>query len=230
MLKFSPTNPFPLLRYSDKSLTDARIRAHSDQVDAFLGLQIEKVEKKLRLHGCRIKASVKHQPQELWIGLAAKRFLTPYTETRTVLSMLKPKPGSTIVDLGSGYGRMGFVIGKHYPNIKFVGYEFAGERVKESRRCLRLTGHPLLKIIHADLSALEFQPIAAEYYFIYDYGNIEAIKKTLKDLKKIAQEKPITVIARGRDSRDVIEEHHPWLVKTPIHKRYIYFSIYSATL
>jgi precorrin-6B methylase 2 len=229
MLKFSRANPFPLLRYKDKSITDARIRAHSDQVDTFLGLQIEKVEKKLRLHGCQIKASVvREKPQELWIGLAAKRFLTPYTEIRTILSLLKPKQGCTVVDLGAGYGRMGFVIGKHYPKIKFIGYEYVGERVKESKRCLKLLKLPLVKFKHADLSSLEFNPIIADYYFIYDYGTPEAIKKTLIDLKRIAQEKSITVIARGRDSRDLIEEHHHWLTKREIPKGYIYFSIYQS--
>lgn len=230
MLKFSRKNPFPLLRYDDKSITDARVRAHSDQVDAFLGLQIEKVEKKLRIHGCRIKASIAHEKlQELWIGLAAKRFLTPYTEIRTILSLLKPKHGCTIVDLGSAYGRMGFVIERHYPKIKFIGYEYVGERVKESKRCLKRYGHPLVRIKHADLSSMEFRPITADYYFIYDYGTQEAIKKTLVDLKKIAREKSITVVARGRDSRDVIEEHHPWLIKIVIPKRHIHFSIYRST-
>jgi hypothetical protein len=230
MLKFSASNPFPLLRYDDKNTTDARIRAHSDQVDAHLGMQIEKVEKKLRLHGCLIKApGARAKPQELWIGLAAKRFLTPYTEIRTILSLLKPKQGSTIVDLGSGYGRMGFVIGRHYPKIKFIGYEYAGERVKESKKCLNRLRYPLVKFRHADLSSLEFRPITADYYFIYDYGTQEAIKKTLGDLKKTAQEKSITVVARGRDSRDFIENHHLWLTKIAIPKRYIYFSIYRST-
>jgi precorrin-6B methylase 2 len=230
MLKFSRRNLFPLLRHDDKSNTDARIRAHSDQVDAFLGLQTEKVEKKLRTHGCRIKASVAHERhQELWIGLAAKRFLTPYTEIRTILSLLKPKHGCSIVDLGSAYGRMGFVIGQHYPKIKFIGYEYAGERVKETKRCLKRRRHPLVKIKHADLSSMEFQPIAADYYFIYDYGTQDAIKKTLVDLKKIAREKPITIVARGRESRDAIEEHHPWLEKIAIPRRHIHFSIYRST-
>ncbi len=229
MLKFSPKNLFPLLPLNDKTVTDARVRAHSDQVDKYLGLQIEKVEKKLRLHGCRIKAKVsRDHPQELWIGLAAKRFLTPYTEIRTILSLLKPKQSSTIVDLGCGYARMGFVIGRHYPKNKFLGYEYAGERVKESKRCMKLAAYPLVKIKTADLSAIEFKPVVADYYFIYDYGTEEAIKKTLFDLKKIAQEKTITVVARGRDSRDIIEEHHPWLKKSVIPKRYIHFSIYSS--
>jgi len=217
------------VRCDDKSITEARVRAHSDQVDAYLGMQIEEVEKKLRSDGCRLKASGFHEKtQELWIGLAAKRFLTPYTEIRTILSLLKPEQSTTIVDLGAGYGRMGFVVGRHYPKVKFIGYEYVGERVKESKRCLNRLGHPLVKFKHADLSSMEFQPATADYYFIYDYGTSEAIKKTLVDLKKIAQEKPITVVARGRDSRDFIEEHHLWLTKRALPKSYIYFSIYQS--
>lgn len=229
MLKFSSRNPFPLLRSNDKSITPARIRAHSDLVDAYLGMRIEEVEKKLRIDGCKSKGSTfSEKPQELWIGLAAKRFLTPYTEIRSMLSLLKPKPGSTIVDLGAGYGRMGFVIGRHYTKIKFIGYEYVGERVKESSKCLKRLNHPFVKFKHADLSSAEFQPMIADYYFIYDYGTTDAIQKTLFDLKRIAREKPITIVARGRDSRDFIKDHHPWLVKRALPKSYIYFSIYES--
>ena len=229
MLKFSSKNPFPLLRNPDKGITPARIRAHSDLVDTYLGMQIEQVEKKLRVQGCRQKASdFPDEPQELWIGLAAKRFLTPYTEIRTILSLLKPKPGTTIVDLGAGYGRMGFVVGKHYPKNKFIGYEYVGERVKESNKCLKRLKYPLVKFKHADLSSEEFQPVTADYYFIYDYGTVEAIEKTLYDLKIIAKNKSITVVARGRDSRDLIERNHSWLAKRALHKSHIYFSIYQS--
>lgn len=229
MLKFSSKNPFPLLKPTDKSITPARIRAHSDLVDAHLGMQIVKVENKLRTNGCKSMGSdFSDKPQELWIGLAAKRFLTPYTEIRSMLSLIKPKAGSTIVDLGAGYGRMGFVVGKHYPKVKFIGYEYVGERVKESKKSLKKLKHPLVTFKHADLSSLEFKPVVADYYFIYDYGTIDAIQKTLFDLRKIAQEKPITIIARGRDSRDFIKDHHPWLKKRVLPKSYIYFSIYDS--
>jgi len=229
MLKFSSRNPFPLLKPTRKGIKPGRIPCYSYLVDVHLGMQIVKVEGKLRADGCKsIGSDFSQTPQELWIGLAAKRFLTPYTEIRSMLSLIKPKAGSTIVDLGAGYGRMGFVVGKHYPKVKFIGYEYVGERVKESNKSLKRLSHPLVKFKHADLSSLEFKPVIADYYFIYDYGTTDAIQKTLFDLKKIAQEKPITVIARGRDSRDFIRDHHPWLAKRTLPKSYIYFSIYES--
>ena len=50
----------------------------------------------------------------------------------------------------------------------------------------------------ADLSALDFKPEPAQFYFIYDFGSREAIEKTLQDLRSIAALQPISVIGRGR--------------------------------
>jgi len=154
--------------------------------------------------------------------------LTPYLEIRSLLEFLKPLEGTTIADLGAGYGRMAFVIGTHFPNIHFIGYELVHERVEESHRCLEPRGFKNVQMIEADLSSPEFRPISADYYFIYDFGTRDAIEKTLQDLRTIAQTRAITVIGRGRASRDAIERSHPWLsqIIPPHHTRN--FSIYQS--
>jgi precorrin-6B methylase 2 len=213
----NPASPFPVV---DENFTYHQAQAHSAEVDSWLGLEIEKIELELNEKGCRKRApNAEGDKQELWIGLATKSLLTPYTEIRFLLNQLNPQEGSTVVDLGAAYGRMGFVIGRHFPKVKFVGYEFVGERVKEGQRCLDKFKYPFIELKHADLSAPDFSPTAAEYYFIYDFGNPKVIEKTLHDLRRIAQKKSITVIGRGRSSRDLIERHHPWLsdVVKPLH-------------
>jgi precorrin-6B methylase 2 len=145
-------------------------------------------------------------------------------------SDLKPAAGQTVVDLGAGYGRLGFVISRHYEGVRFVGYELGAERVAEGRRALRAAGIDpgLIELIQADLAAPDYEPIAADFYFIYDYGTRDAIAKTLADLQKLARQRPITVAGRGRAARDAIERGEPWLsqVIPPVHRgRY---SIYRS--
>jgi hypothetical protein len=227
VLNFDPSEPFPNLEASGSSYSAAQ--SHSQLVDSWLGLQTELTEKQLSESGCRLRApNSSGDYQVLWIGLARKSLLTPYSEIRNLLQQLCLKPGETVVDLGAGYGRMGFVINRHYPDINFIGYEYVGERVREGERCLKKLANPDIKLIHADLSASDFAPASAQYYFIYDYGSTKAIEKTLHDLRRIAKKNPITVVGRGRSSRDTIERNHPWLsgVINPLHGPH--YSIYKS--
>jgi hypothetical protein len=198
---------------------------YSAAVDAWLGFDIVEIEK--RIHE-RLGNSKLGDAQEYWVGLNIQSLLTPYTEIRDLLDRLGLKAGEKIIDLGAGYGRIGFVIGHYYPETDFVGYEAVEERVTETQRCLASLRYPRVRMEIADLSDPGFKPEAADYYFIYDYGTRPAVEKTLEDLKAIARTRKITVVGRGRLSRDAIERHHPWLsqVQSPQHfKNYsIYFS------
>jgi hypothetical protein len=220
-MQFNPADPFPLLSsLAQPSATYQEMLAHSAAADAWLGLQIEKIESELSVNGCRMSANLASgEKQQLWIGLAPTSLQTPYPEIRDLIERLDLKSGSVIADLGAAYGRMGFVIGKCYPELSFIGYEYVGERVQEFKRCASKFKFPNVKLIHVDLSSPNFQPQAADVYFIYDYGSPKAIRKTLYDLQRIAKQRPITVIGRGRASRDAIEQEHPWLsqVETPEH-------------
>ncbi|MEK6577704.1 MAG: methyltransferase domain-containing protein [Bdellovibrionota bacterium] len=222
MIEFSSDDPFPLLLKETHSYADAQ--AHSEKVDRWLGLKIDETEsmliQKTDLPGFR--------EQQLWIGLPAKKMLTPYSEIRAILELLSLPTGSKIVDLGAGYGRMGFVIGRHFREVHFVGYEYVNERVAESNRCLAKWQFKNVKVKLGDLSSPDFKLEPADFFFIYDYGTIQAIEKTLADLKAIARKKKITVIGRGRLSRDTIERAEPWLSQMTAPQHFAHFSIYQS--
>lgn len=212
MLAFHASEPYPLIGLDGVSYTE--IQMHSEAVDRWLGLRVEEVEYNLSKVGCRSRApGSAGEHQQLWFGLASRSLLTPYVEIRTLLAGLAPKSGSTVVDLGAGYGRMGFVVARHHPAVKFIGYEYVGERVNEARRCLAKLDRSSISMVHADLSAPGFSPEPADFYFMYDYGTQKAIEKTLHDLRRISKTRPITIIGRGRHCRMAIESRHYWLAK-----------------
>jgi hypothetical protein len=218
MLTFDPNDPYPLLE--PESHTYAEAQGHSAQVDAWLGIDPSRVERELK--GA--------ERQQLWIGLPVAAMMTPYAEIREILFRLAPQPGQTIIDLGAGYGRMGFVVATHYPLLKFIGYEFVPERVAEGNRGLLARNHrpPQIRLEEKDLLDPTFQPETAEYYFLYDYGTREAIQKTLEDLRELSRTRALTVIGRGRAARDAIEREHPLLsqVVAPLHFKH--YSIYCS--
>jgi hypothetical protein len=218
-LIFDPQDPYPL-----ESMSYPEAQRHAGAVDLWLGLRIDEVEADISFKN----QSSGPRDQQKWGGLAPQVLLTPYTELRAMLADVGLKNSDCVVDLGAGYGRMGFVLAKHYPEVQFVGYEILEERVREAKRCLENHSCHRAKMICADLSATDFFPVLANVYFIYDYGSRLAVVKTLEDLKKIAQTRPITVIGRGRLSRDLIERETPWLsqVIKPSHRGN--FSIYRS--
>lgn len=231
MIPFDPSDLFPPMEVTASNYADAQ--EHSRRVDEHLGFRIEAIELEL-LSGDRDPSKsdpVSEAEQQLWIGLPVQAMQTPYVELREILARLSPAAGSTIVDLGAGYGRMAFVIGDLYPEVGFIGYEYVEARVTESIRCLRLR-YPKairkLEMLAADLSSSDFVPEAADSYFIYDYGTRAAIAKTLGDLRGIAARRPIAVVGRGRASRDAIERSHPWLSQVVKPEHFEHYSIYRS--
>jgi precorrin-6B methylase 2 len=151
---------------------------------------------------------------------------TPYTEIRQILDLLSPKKGSTMVDLGCAYGRMAHVVGHHYSEVNFIGYELIDERVQEGNRVLAEFNYPRCRLETADLSDANFLPPLAEYYFIFDFGSRSAIEKILNDLKTISLQKEITIVARGRGIRNWIYQGHPWLYAIQEPQIFDHFSIF----
>ena len=220
-IPFDKTNPYPLLP-EFPSYREAQL--HSREVDEWIGLHVDEHENII----ARNSELSWEEHRERWSGLNPDALQTPYTECRAILNLLNVKPGQTVVDLGAGYGRMGFVMGVHYPESYFVGYEIAADRVNEAERGLAKFNFKNVKLICQDLARPDFVPVQAEYYFIYDFGSARSIHKTLLDLKILAREKPITVVGRGRGCRDQIERHEPWLSQMNPPNHQPHFSIYKS--
>lgn len=227
MLLFDPTDPYPLL--DPNSHTYVESKEHATQVDAWLGLEINRVENDLASRKPEFRqSSAPSFYEQLWVGIPHQGILTPYTEARLILSQLNPKPGETLVDLGAAYGRFGFVLARHYPEVNFIGYEFLPERVNEAARCLKAHGCGKSEMIQVDLSAPDFRPPEVEYYFIYDFGAPKSIGKVLDDLRDIAVKRPIVVVGRGSLCRHKIKKSHPWLCEIVPPQKFDHYTIYRS--
>ena len=194
----------------------ARAQAHSELVDAQLGFHITEVEAGIDRRWGRPDC------HKAWIGLPPRALQTPYTEIREILHCVRPVVGQTVVDLGAGYGRMSFVIAQHYPGVDFKGFELVPERVAEGLRC------GARGLVAQDLTAPDFVMPVADFYFIYDFGTAAAIHHAFESLKHIARGRPVTVIGRGRASRDVIERRHPWLGQVVAPEHHGHYSVYRS--
>jgi precorrin-6B methylase 2 len=217
------TIPLPTL----ETYSYADAKAFSRQLDQELGFRIDVVEKLI----------LENHPHTPWAGLEPQALQTPYPEIRMMLAQLDLQPGQMIVDLGAAYGRMSLVVGLFHPGVQFIGYEVSPERVMEGKRILdalftqtinSAENQPKIELFQDDISRSGWQLPDANVYFIYDFGDLESIIRVIDLLKKRARHQSITVVGRGRRTRDHIERHEPWLsqIQQPVHCGN--FSIYQS--
>lgn len=224
-IPFDPKDPFPLLEID--SFTYEAAKLHSFKVDQWLGLPTQESRQNQDF-----KDSIGIEKPQTWSHLDPQQFQTPYCELRCVLHQLNPKPQERIIDLGCGYGRMGFILHRHYPECDFVGFEFDSTRVKIAQKAFERfkapQSEPRVRIQEQDLTQTDFQLPEASLYFLFDYGETASIRKTLRDLQNLALRKSIKVVGRGRATRHLIQNENPWLsqVHDPEHTQH--YSIYKS--
>lgn len=222
--------------YQSPKANDVIRHQHANLLDKILGFRIRYVEEMLVAEARDFEPDgahdtwgpMLHKGIQTWVGLDNQTLQTPYSECLRILQLLKIKPYQHIVDLGSAYGRMGIVIGGLYLKNSFTGYEYVVGRVEEGNRVYRELNFSRCSQIAQDLFSKDFELPEADVYFIYDYGQVEHIDHTLKQIEVMAHKRPVKVVVRGKFTKQIIEEHHEWLELRYEGKVEEFFSIYTA--
>jgi hypothetical protein len=121
-----------------------------------------------------------------------------YATLLLALRYLRIPSGTRFIDLGSGFGRVGLVVGLLRPDIVFTGFELVQQRVdmaSAASEWLGMKAH--VSFIAQDLSATDFAIPEAETYYIYDPFNESTYTHVLAQLNVIAAKRKINVITKG---------------------------------
>ena len=131
---------------------------------------------------------------------------TSYATILIAIDELAPLAGQTIIDLGSGYGRVGFIIGLLRPDVEFIGYEYVPHRIDVSNAVAKKAGlEKSVKFFTQDLAASDFRIPEADIYYMYDPFSQETYEKVFAQLKAMGRERSITVATKGRASGWIAE-------------------------
>jgi hypothetical protein len=123
---------------------------------------------------------------------------------------------------------MAHVMDAHVKGLDYVGVVSVQGRAKEAMRVIRERALRHAQVIEGDLFQLPEFP-AGDVYFLYDLSaRIESSIRILEGLKNQAKARPITVVGRGRASRQLIERDHPWLSQVVNPAHYGNFSVYRS--
>lgn len=222
--------------YATPKANDVIRRQHANMVDKILGFRVKYIEEMLVAEARGFEPDGSHETWgpslhkgvQTWVGLDLQTLQTPYSECLRILQLLKIKPYHHIIDLGAAYGRMGIVVGGLYIKNSFLGYEYVKARVDEGNRIFGELGFARSKLLEQDLADLSFELPEADVYFIYDYGQVEHIDRTLRQIEAVAKKRPVKVVVRGKFTKRIISDRHPWLDLQYEGKLEELFSIYTA--
>lgn len=145
-------------------------------------------------HGMKTNAQI---TERLYEG-AGVGVQSGYSTVLTALRYLAPSPGARIIDLGSGYGRVGLVVGLLRPDIDFIGYEYVPHRVEIANSSTESFG--LQEHVHfytQDLAAKDFQIPEADIYYMYDPFSEETYSHVLSQLIEMSYRRKITIATKG---------------------------------
>jgi hypothetical protein len=122
---------------------------------------------------------------------------TSYFTILKVLEHLQLSQNSHLVDLGSGFGRVGLAAGLWREDLQFSGYEFVDHRVAASNASAERAGlGSRIRFLQQDLSDSAFQIPAADAYYLYDPFTASTYESVFTRLSAVSRERKIAVIAK----------------------------------
>lgn len=123
---------------------------------------------------------------------------TSYSTIMKVLEQLQLPANSHLVDLGSGFGRVGLATGLWREDLRFSGYEFVGHRVNASNASAERAGlGDRIRFLQQDLSDSSFQIPAADAYYLYDPFSTNTYQHVFARLAELGRERKVSIIAKA---------------------------------
>lgn len=152
------------------------------------------------------------QKERLYPGSGAN-VQSGYSTILLALHHLDLQTGSKVIDLGSGFGKVGLVCSLLHPDVEFIGYEYVSHRVDVSNEASQfLDLGQNLQFITQDLSLPSFQLPVADVYYLYDPFTKETYQTILEQIVDVSQTQPVTVVTKGNARKWLLElaEENNW--------------------
>jgi hypothetical protein len=138
-----------------------------------------------------------------------------YSNILESLDRLSLPTGGHVVDLGSGFGRVGFVFGLLRSDIQFTGYELVSGRVDVANRVCADFDLDTVRFFSQDLSDLSFRVPEADAYYLYDPFNAKTYERVVGQIEAWGHERSVQVVTKGhaRDRLVPLTKSAGWSLK-----------------
>lgn len=99
-----------------------------------------------------------------------------------IFNYLRPTSKELLVDIGSGFGRVGHFLALCFPSTRYLGFELVDTRVQCSKRVAHKNNFSNCEYVTQDLLSEDFAIPHANYYFFYDPLDKDDLKKFSKKM------------------------------------------------
>jgi len=146
-------------------------------IDRILGLQERSIQKKL---------STKQLPktyleESIYLDLDPVDLYTPYRVLCRWSKTLKLQPGTRVLDLGSGVGRIPITLGLLFPKVEFIGIELMRERHAMAEKARKGLGLRNVRLICGNAAKQGLPP--AHYYYLFNPFIGDTLRQVFRQLK-----------------------------------------------
>ena len=169
-----------------------------DLLDHLLDIRIHKVEKKLSLPKLLIEYGPDHR---IYQGDNS------YYYIQRLFKKLAPFRPKSILDLGSGYGRVLFYGALLWKDVDFYGVEIVPERVKATKKGSKRLGLSSVHSFQGDVTK-DVLP-KADCFCLMNTFFPDLLPKALKHLKKHARKNPFLLVSVS--TGNVLVAQQKWL-------------------
>lgn len=111
-----------------------------------------------------------------WVRTLARRHWTPIDVAKKAAEFLVDKPGTRVLDIGSGPGKF-CMAGATYTKGHFTGVEQRYGLVELSKKLSRCYRIQNIDFIHANITSIKFKDYDAFYFFNSFHENIDITAK-----------------------------------------------------
>lgn len=146
-------------------------------LDRILGLHERRVQHRLK----NVELPKSYQEEALYLDLDPEDLYTPYRVICRWGKSLKLKPGTRVVDLGSGVGRIPLTLGLLFPKVTFVGIEIMKERHEMAEKARRGLG--LSNVQFLCTNAAKRGLPAADYYYFFNPFVGDTLRQVFRQLQ-----------------------------------------------
>ncbi|MDB5037851.1 MAG: hypothetical protein JWQ35_1379 [Bacteriovoracaceae bacterium] len=119
---------------------------------------------------------------------------SPIEAVKNAATLIHPKPGEVLIDVGSGTGTSGNIFAVLHPQLLVKGYELVKEKVDEANRVRSELGIFNAEYKEQNLDDPNFHIPVADYYYFYNPVSGGVFNKIFRDLKEIGRKKRIHII------------------------------------
>jgi 1,2-phenylacetyl-CoA epoxidase PaaB subunit len=197
------TPPMDRIQYL-RSLSKEQLLALSPLLDAFFGLDIKKMDQAIdeELGGPnQSQRAEKYGNEQIWYAPRAGQ-QSDWRSLFDVIESMNLQQGQMVVDLGSGIGRLGLLIGLLRPDVMFNGYEILQARVDAAEQASRALGFYGVSYVQANMSDSGWRPPYADHFYMFNPTNSETSEKLTMKLVELSNTHPFRIyLLTGFQSR-----------------------------